>query len=350
VYSRAKLRRRLALPLITGVTVLLASALTGVLAGPASAATNVYAVAYMGTNGDLWYYDSTTGAHDTGLAMEPGTAPAMTFNGVRYEIAFDASNGFLYYYTPADNSHDDTGAYMYPGASPSIGENDVVAFQGSDGYLWYYEDGSAHYTGLQVMQGTNPAISATGLGATGQEIAFQGGDDNLWLYRINNGSHTDTGLYMYPFSSPSIGDKPNSTCCTVAFNHFASDHLWYYDGTSGHDTGLTMYSRTSPSIDPVGGSELIAFQASTGVLWLYNALKHTHTDTGLPMGFRQNPSLGPSVDSTTGLITGYQVWYQHANNSRLSYYDTSPKSSGSTDSVVNSNSDGVSYTPGVPLS
>ena len=62
MYSRAKLRHRLALPMIAGVMVLL----TGVLAGPARAAANFYAVAYMGTNGHLWYYNSENGVHDTG--------------------------------------------------------------------------------------------------------------------------------------------------------------------------------------------------------------------------------------------------------------------------------------------
>lgn len=343
VYSRAKLRRRLALPLIAGVAVLL----TGVLAPAASATANVYAIAYMGTNGHLWYYDSTTGAHDTQLGMEPGTSPAMTFDGQGYTIAFHASNNHLVYYTSTGNSHLDTGVKMYLGASPSIAQSDEVAFLGTNGHLWYYNLGHGHDTGLVMMALTSPAISVyLGCFGCGAEIAFQGSDGNLWLYNTHSNKHTDTGLWMYPFSSPSIGAKPDLTCCTVAFNHFGSDDLWYYDGAHGHNTGLKMYSRTSPSIDPASGSELIAFQASTGKLWLYNALNHSRINTGLAMSFRANPSLGLSIDSKIGDVIGYQIWFR-ASNGRLSYYDTSPRSHGSIDRVVNSDSNGVSYTPGV---
>lgn len=347
MHSRAKLRRLLALPLIAAVTVLF----TGVLAGTASAAANVYAVAYMGTNGHLWYYDSTNGAHDTHLGMEPGTSPALTYDLLGYTMAFDANNSYLYYYTATGNYHSDTHVKMFIGASPVIAQNDEVAFQGANGDLWYYNLGHGYDTHLNMMDGTTPAISVylgCGLGC-GATIAFQGEDGNLWFYNTHTNKHTDTGLDMYPFSSPSIGAKPNLTCCTAAFNHFASDDVWYYNGAHGYNSGLKMFFRTSPAIDPDSGSELIAFDASSGKLWLYNALKRTHTNTGLGMSFGESPSLGLAIDSRTGAVTGYQVWFR-GSNGRLSYYDTSPKKSGSLDLAVNSDSYSVSYYPGVYFS
>jgi len=47
----------------------------GICAAPAEASTiNVYAVAYVGSDNNLWYYDGTSGAHDTGI-MAPYASP-----------------------------------------------------------------------------------------------------------------------------------------------------------------------------------------------------------------------------------------------------------------------------------
>lgn len=344
--SRAKLRRRLTLPLIAGVMMLL----VGVLAKPASAAANIYAVAYMGTNGHLWYYDSTNGTHDTGLAMEPGTIPSLTYDGVSYTIAFDASNSHLTFYTVTGNSHRDTGIVMYTGANPSIAQNDLVAFEGSDGNLWYYKQGQGIDTHLGVYGGSYPAISGGLGGGLGiGEIAFAEANTlDMWLYNIQDGTHTDTRQHLYPFSSPSIGANASLQCCAEAFTAWATADMWYYDG-SGHNSGLAEYTRNSPSISPLGGSGWIAFEGSNGNLWVRNALTNVNRDTGLPMSFRTRPSLGPSIDSTTGEITDYQVWFT-SSTGKLSYYDIGTKTSHSVSgAAVNSNTYGVSYVSGVIL-
>jgi hypothetical protein len=322
--------------------------LAGFFALPASAAANVYAVAYMGTNHDLWYFGSTTtgaGDHDSGLGMDPNSSPAIELdvNGeeAQYLIAFESNANQLWLYYPSFtvNPGTDTGVSMEPGTSPAIADNDVVAYEGSNGHLWYW-NGSGHDTGLGMAgAGTSPSITSDGT-----YIAFKAsGSNHLWVYDVATQHGVDTGLGMAGNSSPSIGDTYNTGGYLVAFQASTGD-LWYYNGTAGVSSGLGMAAGTSPSVSRLSG--LIAFQANTGKLWLYDAGNSTlSTSTSLGMAPGSSPSLGLAKDSSTGVVTGYQVWFKASGSDDLWQYQVESKVGVGTTGVVSSNS--VAYSTGV---
>jgi hypothetical protein len=84
--------------------------------------------AFQGANNDLYTasspettdVDDTLQTVDTGVAMSPGTNPAIVFAGSAYWIAFQGTNHDLWLYSSASGGLD-TGISMTPGSSPAIG-------------------------------------------------------------------------------------------------------------------------------------------------------------------------------------------------------------------------------------
>ena len=346
MYSRAKLRSRLALLLTAGLAAL---GLMVAASGTAMAAANFYIVAFQGGNGDLWYYLDQNGKItdvDTHLGMAFFTRPAATLARTGdYVIAFHGSNGHLFVYYPFSKQHIDTRLGMASGTSPSISQDLTVAFTGTNDHVWTYFS-SGHDTGLVTSSlSTGPAISQSG-----DAIAFESKNEKLDVYATATRHLTSTNLAMDANSSPSVGIYASE----VAFQA-NSNKLWWYDGKKGHNTGLVMAPGTSPSIDPYfnlnSASKLIAYAAfnSSGNnrLSVYNASNNKHVNTGLVMTPETSPSLGALLDSGKGSIDNYGAWFNLSGTHHLAYYDVGPKASGKTSASVNANSDGVSYFPGV---
>lgn len=319
----------------------------GIFAVPAYAAANVYAVAYSGTNHDLWYYESTTsgsGNHDTRLGMNPYSSPTVAFvtgGEANYEIAFESNANQLWLYDVQNGVGIDTGLAMEPSTTPDIAANDMVAFEGGNGDLWYW-NGSGHDTRLGMdSETTSPSITVEGT-----EIAFQANTHDLWTYNISTGHGVSTALGMDPDSSPSIGNSV-SGANWVAFEASVSDDLWYWDGTAGRGLPIRMATETSPSLAPNGG--LTAIQSDTGELWLVNVASDSTDNTGLGMAAGTSPDLGISVDAGSGTAVGYQAWFQAAGSHKLWQYSTSTRLGVNASGNISPNSHGVSYTQGATL-
>jgi hypothetical protein len=77
-------------------------------------------VAFRGTDGNLITWVGGTGAHtDTGLGISQGTNPAISYVNGGYEIAFHGTNGHLWLYNSSSGGTD-TGLAMAPGSSPGL--------------------------------------------------------------------------------------------------------------------------------------------------------------------------------------------------------------------------------------
>jgi len=345
MHSPARLRSWLALLLIAGMA---AMGLTAAVPGTAFAAANDYIVAFQGPNGNLWYYLDQNGKAtdvDTHLVMAFFTRPAVAFTrSGYYVIAFEGAKDHLFLYYPPFKQHIDTRLTMAARTSPSIADNQTVAFTGSNGHVWTYLS-SGHDTGLATdLASAGPAISVSD-----DAIAFESANDRLYVYATGSRHLTRTSLDMARDTSPSIGIYSSE----VAFQS-NNNKLWWYDGSKGHSTGLDMAPETSPSIDPYfynsSSSETIAFAAynasGNNRLWIYNALNNRHVNTGLVMSPESSPCLGALLDSANFKIDNYRAWFAGRTH-YLSYYNLNPKSSGRTGAVVDVNSDGVAYAPGV---
>ena len=342
MYSRSKRLRRLALPLIAGLAMLL----TALVAGSAKADPAGYTViAFQDSNQHLWYYDSA-GGHDSGLGMASYSSPSLVFADDVVEIAFQANTNILWGYWPGTNSTINTGLVMGSGTSPSISQTFETAFTGLNYTLMLAQIGvnSEDISNLQISPGTSPSISADG-----DEVAFQGGNGDLFVYSIKFNTYVDTGLGMESETSPAIGlnnGSPNGSGSqyVVAFqdNH---GHLWYYDvGASAHNTGLGMESGTSPTVDPDYTQEM-AFQANTGRLWTYNPLTNSSHATGLGLaGGKTWPSIGPYY-SPSGAYVGLQVPFSAKTDDYLYTYSTDNNSSVNTGYTLAIDSS-PSYSPG----
>jgi hypothetical protein len=307
--------------------------LTSFLAAPARATSYVYAIAFQGGNNNLWYYDSTTGPHDTGLFMGNFTSPAIAFtDSGDYEIAFQAHNGDLDLYFPNDGPPVDTGLPMLANTSPSVADDDTVAFHGANGDLWYW-NGSGQDTGLGEEFGTSPSITVSNSSLyTSDEIAFMAnGTKHLWVCTISQLQQCDTGLPMEStggaHNGPSIGLVPRSgTCCYAAFQADTGDlWVWSADNAGQRNTSLGMDNTyTSPSIDRETAI-YVAFQANNGNLYWYGTFSKNHFNTVLGMDPHSSPAVGPLVNPSTGLVADWIIAFT-SNNDKLYTYQVSDNS------------------------
>jgi hypothetical protein len=317
MHSRSKRFRRLALPLIAGLAMLL----TAVVAGPARAdPINNGVIAFQDNNQDLWYYNGT-GSHDTGLGMASYTSPSIAYgDGNLVQIAFQANTNVLWAYWPQTGGSYNTGLYMDTGTSPSVAAQTLeVAYQSSDNDLWLATISvSSDDTGLPMAPGTSPSISGDGY-----EVAFQGDDGNLWVYSAEFNYYIDTGLGMENGTSPAIGldsGFPGNSASQylVAFqdNH---GHLWYYysgqtenndAGSGAYNTGLDMESDTSPTIDPAYSLQM-AFETPAGRLETYSPVSCANCNhtSGLGLaGVKAWPSTGAYYTATGGYVGSLVVF------------------------------------------
>jgi hypothetical protein len=300
VHSRMKRIARLALPLVVGIMLLL-TALPATSASAASAGFSVIAI-NDGTNGDLWYYDSTNG-HDSGLPMAGYTSPAIVEDNAGYvDIAYQSATNHLSVYEPYTGYSVVTSYAMSDGNSPSISQNDYVAFGSNTYQLMTYIVGvsnSGYNTGFSLYPGSSPAISLYG-----SEIAYMNGGGHLSIYNVQGKGNIGTSYAMEVGTSPAIGMNGGES--VVAFAGTNGD-LWYYVGSTAYDTGYAMATRTSPSIDP-GSREIVAFQASNGHIATYTIGTRAYDNTTRPMDSYTSPSIGPWFNSD-GVYEGEEIAY-----------------------------------------
>ncbi|HYB27390.1 MAG TPA: hypothetical protein VEF89_12295 [Solirubrobacteraceae bacterium] len=287
------------------------------------------AVAFQGSNGDLWTWLGLPGnvgaAVDQQVQMMPGTSPSIAvFSDGDTVVAFQDSDGELWTWfgspgqpgfgaSPAFSSGSDPG--MAVGTSPSIAAlasrrspegllpfKAVVAFQASDGDLWTWIGGPDHVgtgldTGGAMASGTSPSIAISAGEVPAVAVAFQASDGTLWTWdgdindvetAVSAGNGAGTGLAMAGGTSPSITALASGEAIAFSVSSTGgltreanTPTLWTWTGNagtvgSGAGTGLAMAGGTSPSITALAnGDAAVAFQGNTGTLWTWTGAAGT---------------------------------------------------------------------------
>jgi hypothetical protein len=198
----------------------------GMAAGTSPSATGLFdnslEVAFQSNGGQLWVWNSNTGAENLLADMAPGTSPsimALNGNGLEdnYAVAYHGSNGDLWVGENDQSSTGDgvtltdTGLAMAPGTSPAVAlspsANGYSAqAQSSSGILCSYtltsgSGGSNSCSGLGMAAGSSPAAAA--LPGGGYTVAWSAaGGDALWV--AYQGAGDNLGLGMYAGTSPSV--------------------------------------------------------------------------------------------------------------------------------------------------
>ncbi len=121
-------------------------------------------------------------------------------------------------------------------------------------------------------------------------------------------------------TSPSMVELAgNSGYMTAYQGNTSGNYLTLYGRINAveylRNTGYGMMAGTSPSIAAQsGGSYEVAFQANTGILWIYSSL----SGTAVPTGYGMNPGTSPSIVALPN--GGYEVAFQGAGNGKLWLY------------------------------
>jgi hypothetical protein len=225
-----------------------------------------FRAAWQGANNHLWI----SGPTDTGLAMMPGTSPALAelpagsfFLPSGGDVAvFQGSDGHEWFYTATASSSMGNSAVMAPGTSPSIvlapsaGAGWRAAWQGTNNHLWTTGPSGPTDTGLDMMPGTSPALAELPVGnfflPSGGDVAvFQGSDTHPWFYTATASSSMGNSAVMAPGTSPSIVLMPSAGAGWQAKWQGANNHLWTTGPSGPTDTGLAIMPGTSPSATAV---------------------------------------------------------------------------------------------------
>ena len=284
---------------------------------PAVAFTEVggdtYEEAFQGGNGNLWIRGSL-GTKDLGLAMRPGTSPAISSDGGSgggLAIAFQTTAGTLdttEISATGAVTTTATGLPMDTKSSPAIAglaTGYEVAYQTNYGHLATTGSNGVTTDTYKIMRaGTSPSITKD-QGGTGYQVAFQGNDDNLQT--TGNLGTENFGLPMDDQSSPSI---VNLTATTYEIAYQTNyGHLAVYASSAGvqTDTYNIMRAGTTPSITgftvllPLSSPSLrvpvsefeVAYQTNTGVL-------------DLDVDGTSNVNLGGGINASPASANGFR--------------------------------------------
>jgi hypothetical protein len=215
----------------------------------------------------------------------------------------------------APNAHADT-----PSDAP-------VAFEGSANTLWASGLTSNTNTGLAMWPGTSPSVVYVGSNGTGWQMAFQGSNGDLWTTGVLGTA--DLGLGMMAGTSPAItnlGDSPSGRY-EIAFQA-NTGQLWTTGSAGTKDWGLPMAPRTSPSIaSQPGGNYEVAYQSST------TELRTAGTAGAAGTGLGMQPGTSPSIIAYyIGSTPGYAIAFQ-ANTGTL--WTTGTIGTGNTGMAMN---------------
>ena len=334
MFLLSKLHLKFALPIVAALGTLLALtgagpayALSGTYSGYVAFNANGSDYLYM-------YDASSGSSADIKLGMAPGTSPAMNYDATanRYTVTFQNTQGYLcvYQYTTGNKC---TGYGMDTSSSPALtgipnSAGMEIAFQGANNhYLWLYNSHSGGLTDtkLGMAPGTSPAIinyfsNPSNLTYDGWMVAFQNTQGHLCVYVTSIGNRC-TGLGMSPGTSPSLTDAFDGG--VVAFNANATNDLYLYNyagsGTS-MNTRDVMYPYTSPSAADVYSDGIkVAYQGANGNLTIYNSYDRIAADEGAGMAFGTSPSI--MDDSATGIPGNqWEIAFQ-ANSGILWMFD-----------------------------
>ena len=245
-----------------------------------------------------------------GLAVAP-QAHADGGVGINSLYAFQASDTGL---VVNDNGNTTpTGLGMMPGTHPSVSALGsgafVAAIEANTSVLWIAGADGTGPIGLPMWPGTSPSITIMRNGMWA--IAFQGSDGNLKVTNQGNPSNPVTYGPMNHQSSPTITEEPLGNV-EVAYES-ASNELMLA-GDVQEPTGLFMRPGTSPSIMTPGfvpaghnGYE-VAYQSPSGTMAITGTL--ITEDTGQPMNTASSPAI--TTDPANG--NGYEVAYESSGN------------------------------------
>jgi hypothetical protein len=195
-----------------------------------------YEIAFVGSDNQLWRAFPETnwflaGPGFSALPVAAGTSPAIASDGTDFKIAFQGSDGQLK--TVTSTALVNTGAFMAPGTSPSLGYLRTlggyeIAFVGPDNDLWrafpdtnWFHAGPG-FSALDVAPGTSPAVGVENGGAW--HISFHGPHDHLWTYNSND-TATDIRMPMPPVIAPPSLDsvRVSGTSVTIGWTDRSSN-------------------------------------------------------------------------------------------------------------------------------
>jgi hypothetical protein len=258
------------------------------VAASAAATAGGTEVAYVGTDGSVWFaWNTYPPANPNGWTLEKvapaGSAvgtPAITTSTGGVEITASAPNGSLWFYWVVNGSSTwhpvQVAAANSTAGSPAIanlnGATDIAA-EAPDGSVWLYwiTDGTSTWHPEQVSgpgAAQVPATPALTLSSRVTEIAYPAPDRSLWFDWATNGT-----TYWVPEQAASPGSVAVSTSPAMTRSASATEiaatapdgSLWFYWNNDGSSTwyseqvaGTGGFSGASPAIIRSGGATEIA--------------------------------------------------------------------------------------------
>jgi hypothetical protein len=271
-----------------------------------AAQSNDLIIAFQGTNGDLWYEETTYNGGgwyyytDSEWKMGAGTSPSIAANSSGVPVmAFQGSNGDLW--ISQNYTSTDQGLAMAAGTSPAIAilsdGQIVTAYENSANVFCIQQNGTNYNFGLGIRAGTSPSISVDLNGTYGKAsgngyaVAYQSNTGSLEVVTVGSPPTNGTlyytlyseGLAMQAGTSPSVAYPALGTTAPPQFAfHGIGGDLWV--GRS--DQGFAMAAGASPTILPLAGSGgyQVAFEASSTALEIeVNIDGPTEVNTGFAM-------------------------------------------------------------------
>jgi hypothetical protein len=316
--------------------VTLAGGLAAAVTPAADAATPGYEIAFQANTGVLWFAGDT-GAESTGASMTAGTSPNIAVTGPDDFISVFQDAGTLWS-AAGTGTPGSWGLAMAPGTDPAVIElpeqgslsgGVEMAYQGTNGDLWLYGRAAEGDTGLGMLAGTSPSI--TNLQSGGYQVAFQASTGVLWT--MGTDGTYNTGEAMAAGTSPVITDINDNTYTSNENTYFVSIQtsggtLLNLNWVASNDvllnsTGLAMAPGTSPSVVDYEftNNPLIAFQGGNGHIWM-TQYTYSGSDTGLAIMAGTSPSV--ALVQGVGTVLAYQgtnghLWVATADPSALDW-------------------------------
>jgi len=191
-----------------------------------------------------------------GVGLQSGTRISIaTFLNNTYQLAWPGSAGQLWTYDSGTNIAQYTNFNMPVGASPAIvsaytgGYTIVFPNAADSNFLWTLSSNGVSGrlgTGLGIQSGTRPALAPLTTGSW--ELAWNGGGGALWIYGPN-GIAVSTGVTMRADASPSITALPGGGY-EVVYATPSGQIGTYINGTAS-TLALDVLSGTNPAVTPL---------------------------------------------------------------------------------------------------
>ncbi len=241
----------------------------------------------------------------TGPAVRSGTRPSLFNVGRDYEAAYQGTDGHLWVADPVGTATD-TGLGMMAGTSPSItatgGTTFTVAFQANTGYLWIYSsETGGRSVGLAMALNTSPSATLTSAGVA---IAYVDPNGKLSVFDPATG-YGGFGAPVAAGTSPAITYIPG-LADGYRITYQGTDHQARTADSSGVQSAtlLTAAPGTSPAITTLPSGEIdIAVNGSDGTVQTVTSTGAI-TSTGAVFQAGTSPSIAPAAGG--GAVTAWQ--------------------------------------------